>query len=348
MKQCVEQMDKYVDQTKLFWNAFNARESQIWTLPHNDLYEDDFMIVKLFKEGTSGEIRIINPPMAGHHSNIAVRAIDYYVKNTDDTIISIEWKPATEKTKDFGIEEVIDKVGMAIFIAAGDVTKVHLAGLCQGGWALVMWAALNPERVKSIVIAGTPIDYVIDGGKCQNWLSMVSNQYIKNVIRQHGGIWPGENQLLGFKMLNPMDRFYGTYQKLMKLVEVGDVKGIKKWVRNNSWYEYVQDLPGKFIIEVCDWLFRKNKLIKKELVINGQVVDLSKITCPFVCITGDDDDITLTRQCTEALRYISTPEEYTEHYPIPKCGHIAIFLTNEAMKRWDAATKFIEKCLENR
>lgn len=341
-------MDQIIDfnnQINLFWNAYNTIEPQIWNIKHKNLYEDDFIVVKSFQNSSSGQTRIINPPMAGHHSNIAQTVIKYYVDNTDDGIISIEWKPATETTKNYGIEEIINKVDLAIKIAIGKTKSIHLAGLCQGGWALVMWACLNPERAKSIIIAGTPIDYIIDGGKCQNWLSIVDNNYIKRVINNHDGIWPGKNQLLGFKMLNPMDRFFGTYNDLAKLVQKNDINGIKKWIRNNSWYEHVQDLPGNFILEVCDWLFRKNKLIKKELYLNDTLIDLSKLKCPVVCITGDEDDITLTRQCSEILKYISTPKKNTIHYSIPKCGHIAIFLIKPALEKWNLATKFIDYCL---
>ena len=332
-------LESYINKSNLFWEAVNTHEPQTWALEHTDVLENDFFIVKQFaKRGNRGSV-LINPPMAGHHSNIAQTITKFYRENTNYNVFSIEWKPATPKTKDYGIEEIVNHIDLAVNHISPN-QKIHLAGLCQGGWALAMWAALNNHRAKSLIIAGTPIDYVIDGGKCQMWLDMVSNQYIKNVIDYHDGIWPGKKQLLGFKLLNPVDRFLGTYTGLQKLVDEDDMSGIKKWVRNNSWYEYVQDLPGKMIREVCSILFRDNHLIEKKIVIDGDVVDLKNITCPVVAITGDDDDITLTRQCSEILNHVSSDKR--RHFPIPDCGHIAIFLTKAAMERWGKAIEFVK------
>lgn len=341
---------KEMKKINIYWEAIKTKKEQVWSLPHTDIFEDDFTIVKKFTNHEAKEAVFVNPPRAGHHSNIAEVVIKYIIDNTEYAVYSVEHKAATQKTKNYGIEKVVNVVNIVydcIMLDMGvDKKKIHLYGLCQGGWANVMWAALNPEKVKSIIIAGTPIDFVIDGGKCQNWLSFVNNQYIKNVIKAHDGLWPGSHQLTGFKMLNPIDRYFGTYNNLWKLVMNEDEKGIEKWIRNNSWYEHVLDLPGKMIFEVCERLFRKNKLVKGELKLFKKVVDLSKITCPVVCITGDDDDITLTRQCSEFLNYVSS--EHKKHYTIPDCGHIAIFLKKSALEKWGKGIKFIEKSLKSK
>lgn len=327
-----------------FLESVIDQEQQTWYLDHIDIYENDFFTVKKFTTHDAEEAVFINPPRAGHHSNIAQTLIKYYTENTDYTIYSCEHKPATQKTKDYGIEEIVEQVSIIKSLIT-ECDEIHLVGLCQGGWANVMWASLNPSKVKSIIIAGTPIDYVIDGGKLQMWLSMVNDTLIKNMIDYNDGIWPGVYQLYGFKLLNPVDRFIGTYNELWDYVEKNDEKNIKKWVRNNSWYEHVIDLPGKMIQEVCTDLFRKNKLIKKELELFGQIVDISNITCPIVTITGDDDDITLERQCRALADYVSTEDEYKKHYSIPDCGHIAIYLKSSAIEKWGEAINFVKESI---
>ena len=343
-------MLNYTDTSKIYWEARKQREEQTWTLPHIDIYEDEFMIVKKFTSHKAKEALFINPPRAGHHSNIAQLVIKYCTENTNYAIYAVEHKAATQKTKNYGIEKIVNSINtvydLIMLDMATEYEKIHLYGLCQGGWANVIWAASNPDKVKSIIIAGTPIDFIIDGGKCQSWLSFVSNNYIKNIIKRHDGIWPGKYQLDGFKMLNPVDRYISTYMDLWNFIAEEDEKAIKKWIRNNSWYEHVLDLPGKMIIEVVDRLFRKNYLIKKKLKINGQIVDLSNITCPVVAITGDDDDITLERQCTEIFKYVSS--KHTKHFAIPHCGHIAIFLKKEALEKWVEGIDFIKKSLKQK
>jgi len=327
-----------------FWSSILKHEEQSWNLEHTNCFENNFMVVKCFTNyHDNKEAILINPPMAGHHSNIAQTVIKNYVDNTDYAVYSIEWKAATQETKNYSIAEIVDSVGIAAFIVMSFEGEgpIHLAGLCQGGWAEAMWASLNPNSVKSLIVAGSPIDFVIDGGKCQDWLKVANNLYIQSIIDFNCGVWPGEYQLLGFKMLNPYERFFETYYKLWKSVCNEDNNTVNKWVRNNSWYEHIQDLPGKMVMEVCNNLFRNNDLINGKLYLDGRNVDLSKITCPVVAITGDDDDITLTRQCSAILDYVSTPEEHKKHYRIQHCGHIAIFISKPALDKWRDARNFI-------
>lgn len=333
----------YMQAVSLFWESLNKREEQTWYLKHEDIFENNFFIIKKFTTREANEAIFINPPRAGHHSNIAQSVIKYYIEHTNYAVYSAEHKAATQETKNYGIEEIVQEVDIA-FNCITESDTIHLAGLCQGGWANVMWASLNPQKTKSIVIAGTPINFTIDGGKCNSSLSFVNNAYIMNIINYHNGIWPGKKQLCGFKMLNPVDRYLTTKVELWNYITNEDEKNIKKWVRNNSWYEHTLDLPGKMIMEVTNKLFRENQLIDKKLELSGNIIDLSKITCPVVAITGDDDDITLERQCSAILDYVSSKDKI--HFSIPECGHIAIFLKNTALEQWGKAIDFIKNSIE--
>lgn len=330
-----------------FWSSVLKTQDKtkpVWNIPHEDVLENKIFILKQFRVGTSGYARFVDPPMAGHHSNICERVIDLYLKTTSDSVYAIEYKAATQETKNYGIIEIINCIDRSInWIYENDSKNIHMAGLCQGGWSNVIYAVLYPHMVISLIIAGTPIDFIIDGGKIQKGLEITTDAFIENVISTNNGVWPGEAQLLGFKMLNPYDRYIGIYVDLYIHTLFQNKKMVEKWERNEKWYEYAQDLPGKFIKEVSKMLFRENALINKKLKINKVVVDLSKIKCPIVAITGDDDDITLERQCTSIFDYVSSKD--TKHYAVAKCGHIGIFLKNESLKFWNDATKFIDKSL---
>lgn len=323
-----------LDDINRFWAAYNNVEEQTWSSPHEVLYGDAFSRLLLFAaEEPNGQAVLLNTPRAGHHSNIG-QPLAVMLSGMGFDVYALDHLGATEETRDFGLDEIYDEANKAWFcLNCADYEKIHLVGLCQGGWASAIWAALNPDAgYDSLTIAGTPIDFAIDGGKIQNFLAMTPDIYIENVIRHHGGVWPGEKQLMGFKALNPIDRYWGTYVDLQKAVLSHDEKAVKKWVRNNSWYETALDLPGGMIRQAVGDLFRANKLVKGELVVKGQYVDLTKITCAVAAITGDDDDITLERQCTAILGLASS--EVKIHWSIPDCGHIAIYLKREALEIW--------------
>lgn len=323
------------DDTNRFWTAYNNVERQTWSAPHDVLYRDSFSRLLLFAaKEPNGQAVLLNTPRAGHHSNIG-QPLAVMLSGMGFDVYALDHLAATEETKDFGLDEIYDEANKAWFClnCSPDYEKIHLVGLCQGGWAAAIWAALNPDAgYDSLVIAGTPIDFRIDDGKIQNYLSITPDLYIENIIMYHGGVWPGEKQLMGFKALNPVDRYWGTYIDLQRAVLRHDEKAVKKWVRNNSWYETALDLPGKMIRQVVGELFRGNNLVKGKLIVKGQRVDLTRIACPVAAITGDDDDITLERQCTAILGLARTRTKI--HRSIPDCGHIAIYLKREAMDVW--------------
>ena len=57
--------------------------------------------------------------------------------------------------KDLEIDNYLAEIVVAIDDLGG---RVDLVGLCQGGWVAAMVAARFPEKVNSLVLAGSPID----------------------------------------------------------------------------------------------------------------------------------------------------------------------------------------------
>lgn len=344
----LEAINKINEDTKKFWNAINNVQEQSWYLEHEIIFDNEFEQILLHEpdsELNNNQVIILNPPRAGHHSNIGCPLTKMFL-SIGYTVLVINHLEATQSTKNLIMGDMVNGVeqSYSYITRENKFDKIHVVGLCQGGYVCAIWHALNPSaKVDSLTIAGSPIDFKIDGGKLQDWLSMMPDYYFESIVKNNDGIWPGNQQLLGFKMLNPIDRFLGTYIDLADNI-IND-KDVSKWIRNNSWYESVYDMPGNLITEtVIKDLFRGNKLIRGELVVNNQKVDLSNIeanqtihkhlsNCGHIAIylkrsaidewreiftklqtqkgktvvtlTGDNDDITLERQCKALLDYIT-------------------------------------------
>src|ERR1700745_4389927 len=69
---------------------------------------------------------------------------------------SLDWVGATRATKDASIEDYMDVVDRAVERCGG---RVNLIGDCQGGWLATIYAALHPEQVNTLTLAGAPIDF---------------------------------------------------------------------------------------------------------------------------------------------------------------------------------------------
>ena len=112
-----------------------------------------------------------------------------------------------------------------------------------------------------------------------------------------------------------------------------------------GWYDYAQDIPGGWYLQVVKDLFKDNKLIRGEFEVFGKAVDLGCITCPLVLLAGERDDITLTPQVYNAEHYASTPKEHIFKAIIPRAGHISVFMGQRALQHeWPEALAFLRGC----
>jgi pimeloyl-ACP methyl ester carboxylesterase len=64
-----------------------------------------------------------------------------------------DWKWATDDMKLLEFDNYLAEVIVAIDDLGG---RVHLVGLCQGGWQSARVAARFPDKVNSLVLAGAP------------------------------------------------------------------------------------------------------------------------------------------------------------------------------------------------
>ena len=99
---------------------------------------------------------LLLPPQAGHDSCIVDYDPDQSQVGTAldaglTRVLSLDWVGATQATRSVSIEEYIAVMVEAIDLIGG---RVHLVGDCQGGWLAVIYAALYPDTVETLTIAG--------------------------------------------------------------------------------------------------------------------------------------------------------------------------------------------------
>jgi poly(3-hydroxyalkanoate) synthetase len=68
---------------------------------------------------------------------------------------ALDWIGATARTKDATIDDYLDVIERAID-RIGD--PVNFIGDCQGGWLATVYAALRPEPINTLTIAGARVD----------------------------------------------------------------------------------------------------------------------------------------------------------------------------------------------
>ncbi len=306
-----------------------------WNLPSTVTFEDDSLKLRCFTHAPGEKTPIlILAPNAGHHQNICEPLVKRCIAvDAARPVYVIEWIPPTPQCS-----HRFDSIGDIVQDVAGCVrrlgNRVHLFGLCQGGWVAALYAALYPGTVASYVNAAGPIDFTAGDAKIHSACKKLPMSYYENMVAMSGGVQRGESQLFSFKSLNAYDRYVGDYADLWLAICEGDEGKVKKWRRFKEWYDQPVNLPGTWYIEAVDKLFKKNLLIKGELDILGRKVELKQISCPVFLIAGDRDDITPPDQVFNMARYVSGP---ARKKLIEDAGHIAVFVKESSLRHWETA-----------
>src|SRR5207302_5989519 len=129
-------------------------------------------------------------------------------------------------------------------------------GDCQGGWLATMYAALHPERVNTLTIAGAPVDFhagepVI--GEVVRRLGPIG--FYEALVAAGGGVLKGRHMLAGFIMIQPGAEISRQMELLLHLDDPAHVARYREF---EDWFKHTQDIPGGFYLWIVRNLFRDN------------------------------------------------------------------------------------------
>lgn len=318
-----------------FARAATLREKPTWA--HDSREVRSWPVARLLDfsapSHTASVPTLVLPPQAGHASSI----VDYERGQSQmmtlhdgglDNLYSIDWLPATAETADHSIDEYVAVLEQAVDLLGG---RVNLVGDCQGGWLAVIYAALHPNQINTLTIAGAPIDTHVGESALREWtrLSARGNDIglYRALVKLGGGVQLGKSQLRGFKTLEPV----GELDRLMRLLaNIDDPDYVARHIAFTNWFEWTQDVPGAFYLWIVEHLFVNNELARGVLVVNGTQVDLTVIECPIFLLAGTKDHITPADQVWALADLVSTPSEHISR-ELVDAGHLGLFMGRKAL-----------------
>jgi poly(3-hydroxyalkanoate) synthetase len=315
----------------------STRQAPSWTTPHTIVFETPLARLRDFSTSTRRGVvpTLVLPPQAGHDSCI----VDYSAEQSQmRTIIeaglgrafSLDWVGATQKTKNASIEDYMDLVDRAVEHCGG---RVNLIGDCQGGWLATIYAALHPERVNTLTIAGAPIDFHAGEPVIHEVLRRVAPdgdlRFYQALVAMGGGVLEGRHMLSGFILIQPGAEIARQIDLLLNLDNPAHVTRYREF---EDWFKHTQDVPGAFYLWIVRHLFRDNSLIAGSLEVRGQKVDLARIDMPVNLLAGAADHITPPDQVFALATHASTaPELITRH--VSSGGHLGLFMGHESLRQ---------------
>jgi len=219
--------------------------------------------------------------------------------------------------------------------------KPCVIGNCQGGWAVMILAALHPELFGPIIVAGSPLSYWAgvhgknpmrySGGLLGgSWLTAFTSDL-------GGGKFDGAWLVQNFENQNPANTLwtkqYNVYSKID--TEAPRYLGFERY-----WGGHV-NLNAEEIQFIVDELFVGNNLAAGRIkTSDGIAVDLRNIRSPIVVFCSKGDNITPPQQAldwildlyddVDDIRSYGQTIVYTIH---DKIGHLGIFVAGAVARK---------------
>jgi poly(3-hydroxyalkanoate) synthetase len=320
-----------------WWDAMTDRRRPDWSSPNEVVLETGFAALRDFSGNTRSRVvpTVVLPPQAGHHSCI----VDYSRDQSQiatikaaglEHVYAFEWIGTTRETRETTITDYVDFLEQGIDTIGGG--PVNLIGDCQGGWLAAIYAALHPEQINTLTLAGAPIDFHAGDGIIAEWVRALCRRgdisFYEAIVASSGGVMPGQRILEGFVAIRPENEIE---KQLGLLTDLHDAKHRERYRAFEDWFKWTQDLPGMFYLWVVSELFRSNKLIAGDLWVKGQRLSLSDLKMPLFLLAGEDDHITPPAQVFAAADAVSTPKSKIVKRTTGG-GHLGLFMGREALR----------------
>lgn len=299
-----------------------------WTTDNRVALELDTMRLRDFSPsnaGAQGIATLVDTPYAGHASTIADYAkgqslVETLLAAGLPRVLVADWKPATAQMRDFDIDKYLAELNVVVDDLGG---AVNLVGLCQGGWMSAMFASRFPGKVRTLVLAGSPIDTDAGDGAIKRMAHRLPMEFYERLVAAGGGRMLGRFMLAGWKSMHPEAQYVDKYLDLYQHIESKSY--VARTERFEAWYENAVDLPGRYYLQAIDQLFKQNRFARGEFVGLGRRLRLQDITAPTYLLAGAQDDITTPEQVFSAKRLLGTPRRDIEEHLVPG-GHIGLFM----------------------
>jgi poly(3-hydroxybutyrate) depolymerase len=323
--------------TALWAHETTNRKPPKWASRNEVVLAAPFALLRDFSVGDDDVVpTLLFPPLAGHASCIVDKKgqsqVQLCITMGLTKLYSFDWLSASTATKDTTETDRLDFITRAVDLIAGPEGKVNVVGDCQGGWEAALWAAMHPERVNTLIVAGAPIDTGAGDGLAKKLMPVVvpggNMALYKAMVRAYGGIWPGINSVMGFIAMHPVTH---VAEHLKVYAHVHDREYLDHFSDFYDWYFHPVDLPGKLYLWAVEHLFVKNELFKDELEVAGQAVSLRGITCPVFLLGGEQDDITPWQQ-VHNMRYAVGSSLVRWH--LAPGGHIGLFIGRQSQAEY--------------
>ena len=211
--------------------------------------------------------------------------------------------------------------------ALSNVEEVSVLGWCIGAILTTIYAALRPDDgLRNLILLTAPLDF--SNKEQLTFGRWTDEKYfdVDKVLALYGNM-PAEMIDYGAKALKPVENYVGNYVKLWDNVD--NPQAVESWHAMNTWVRDNIPMAGGAFRQLIVDLYRNDRLMRNELMIRGERVDLGKLRANLLTVIASGDHITPPCQSEPLLGKVSSGDKEVYHV---RGGHIGIMAGSGAQK----------------
>jgi polyhydroxyalkanoate synthase len=227
-----------------------------------------------------------------------------------------DWIPPASRDSSRGLdayvnEDLVDAVH--VIAAERGTNQVSIIGYCLGALLGVIYTALHPWHVRNLVALTVPLEMSATATLVPAWWSA---QTVELITALYGNCpaWVF-SALSSVRLMTRMAQFRAEICGAEQRSEV--------FVRFLHWIDSDVPLAGQLFREVAIEIFGQNRLVRGELAVGGELINLRCIICPLLNVLARFDELVPPRSCEPLTQLVRSRDRRTVVFPSSHVGAAA-------------------------
>jgi polyhydroxyalkanoate synthase len=213
--------------------------------------------------------------------------------------------------------------------------KISILGYCWGGIIALCYVSLyGNNNIKNLTLLAVPVDSSKDKAILAQWTRSIDTDKIIDEFGHFGG--PVLNA--GFIMRNPVRFTIDKYLTVTK--KINDKDFMKMFRAVEEWLYNTPNVPGRLFKDIVNGCYKQNGLIGKNMLVEGNHIDLAKINMTVLTVVAENDDLVSPESTVEINNHISSQIKKVIRF---KGGHVGLCVSSSAQRTlWPEIAEWIK------
>jgi polyhydroxyalkanoate synthase len=250
----------------------------------------------------------------------------------------IDWGVPSDADRSLTLERYVNQLMKDVVefvLATHRLERLHLLGYCMGGTLATLFAALYPQKVRTLTLLAAPIDFDNRTSLLNVWTDE-KHFDVDAFVDAHGNC-PAWFLQSCFQAMKPVQNYWeknlGFFEQIEDQRFLSGFFAMERWVNDNI------PVAGETFREFVKKLYQRNQLVRGELRLGEEPVRLERITCPLLLLTAKNDHLVAPESTEGIRRHVGSSDVCATTID---AGHVGLVVSTKAQKGlWPSATSWL-------